>query len=65
MRSCFPDGTPLCTFGAHRISDEEYFYTVNPDGGYGRDEALICETCLAKPEFSSVKERLIECGVIS
>jgi hypothetical protein len=65
MKSCSPDGSPICTYGKHVIGDDDYFYIVNPDGGYGRDEVLICETCLKKPENDGVRERLKECGVIS
>lgn len=53
---------PICAIGQHPISDAEYYYVVNPEGGYGRLECLCCETCVKKPENSVVRRRLIDCG---
>lgn len=64
-RSCLSDGSPICTFGAHVIADEEYFYCVNPLGGYGRDEVLCCDTCIRKPENKEIRRRLIECAGVT
>jgi len=61
-RSCLPDGTPVCTVGGHPIGDDEYFYTLNSVGGYGRDEVLCCEACIKKPENSGARERMRELG---
>ena len=60
--SCLPDGTPICTAGLHVIADEQEFYTINPIGGYGRDEFLCCTECIKKPEFAGLRERMIELG---
>ena len=53
---------PICSAGAHIIADDEYFYTINPAGGYGRPEFLCCETCIKKQEFIDLKQRMIEAG---
>jgi hypothetical protein len=60
--SCTSDGKPICTFGAHVIADEDYYYTINPIGGYGRDEVLCCEACIKKPENSVARERMVNAG---
>jgi len=44
------------------MSIEDDFYTVNPDGGYDRNEVLCCETCIRKPENNEVRKRMIECA---
>ena len=49
-------------FGNHVITDDAYFYTVNPEGGYGRPEALCCEACIRKPENYLVRQRMIDAG---
>lgn len=40
------------------------YYCVNPEGGYGRPEVLICLTCLHKPESKVFYERLLELNVL-
>lgn len=61
-RSCTDDGAPICTIGDHLIEDDVWFYTINPLGGYGRDEVLCCERCIRKPENIFARERMIEAG---
>jgi len=51
---------PLC-LGCEKFvweADGEYYYTVNPPGGYGRDELLICNSCIKKDEYKGIYERL-------
>lgn len=51
-----------CDAGAHRISLEAWFYTINPEGGYGRSEFLCCAACIWKPENKALRERMLEAG---
>lgn len=60
--SCLQDGTPVCTVGGHIIADDDYAYTVNPRGGYGRDEVLCCESCIRKPENAEIRQRMVDAG---
>ena len=53
---------PKCSYCLNLIGDDDYFYRVNPEGGYGVREVLICEDCLEKEPV--VKQRLVDCGVI-
>ena len=55
------DGTPICIF-KHPIGDEDWFYTINPVGGYGLDEVLCCDTCIRKPENYVLRQRMIDAG---
>lgn len=55
------DNWPMCTTG-HPIRSDERFYVINPEGGYGRPELLCCETCICKPEFSGLRQRMIDAG---
>ena len=65
LPAILPDGRFYCGYGDHGIADDEYFYTINSLGGYGRSELLCCETCIKKPEHIDAKNRVIECaGVI-
>lgn len=49
-----------CSYGQHVIHG--YFYTINPQGGYGRDEVLCCEECICKSENKDARDRMIEVG---
>ena len=60
--ACLPDGRFYCGYGNHAIADDEYFYTLNPLGGYGKSELLCCETCIRKPENDDARQRMIECA---
>ena len=60
--SCTPKGEPMCTYGEHVIDDADFFYTVNPFGGYGMSEVLCCEACIKRPENSEIRQRMIEAG---
>ena len=62
--SATPDGRPICTFGAHVIGPEDYFYTVNPIGGYGRDEVLCCEACIWLAENDHIRQRMLDAGAV-
>jgi hypothetical protein len=53
---------PICAYGNHEIADDEWFYTINPEGGYGRGEVLCCDACIRKPENSYVRQRMIDAG---
>jgi hypothetical protein len=55
-------GSPICTWGEHVIADDEYYYTINPEGGYGSPEALCCEKCIRKPENEYIRQRMIDAG---
>lgn len=55
-----PIDRAYCAFGHHLIGDGDYFYTVNPEGGYGLREVLCCEACIRKPENAEVRRRMIE-----
>lgn len=55
-------GEPFCAYGRHVIADDDYFYTVNPQGGYDRDEVLCCEKCIRLPQFAGVRERMVDLG---
>jgi hypothetical protein len=55
---------PFCGAGEHVIADGDYYYEVNPEGGYGQSEFLCCVACLNKPENDGLKQRLISNGVI-
>ena len=57
-----PDGRFYCGYGDHVIPDEDYFYTINPLGGYGRSELLCCETCIRKPENNDARQRMMDAG---
>ena len=57
-----PSGRFYCGYGNHAIADDEYFYTVNPLGGYGMSELLCCEKCIRKPENNNTRQRMIECA---
>jgi hypothetical protein len=48
-----------CAFGQHHIGDQDYFYTVNPEGGYGTREILCCEKCIKRPENAEVRRRML------
>lgn len=54
---------PHCNPGNHEIGPDDYFYTINPEGGYGESEYLCCEKCIQKPENSHMKQRLVDNGV--
>lgn len=49
---------PICAYGEHSIGDDEYYYVVNPAGGYGLGEVLCCESCIKLPENSVAAERM-------
>src|SRR5258705_5073787 len=51
----------ICITG-HVIAHGDYFYTINPEGGYGRSEVLCCEECIRKPENDVLRQRMIEAG---
>lgn len=57
-----PDGRLYCGCGDHAIVDDEWFYVVNPLGGYGRSELLCCATCIMKPENNEIRKRMIDAG---
>ena len=61
MRSCMPDGRGICVAG-HVMGDDDYFYTINPDGGYGCDEVLCCEKCIKQPKYADLRNRMIDAG---
>ena len=63
-RSVTPSGRPVCTVGVHLVDSEQFFYTINPAGGYGRDEVLCCEACIQRPENEGIKRRMIEVGAV-
>lgn len=48
--------------GGHEIKDDEYFYIINPEGGYGGPEVLCCEACIKKPEYAGMRQRMIDAG---
>ena len=53
----------LVCVGGHWLKDTDEnarIYTINPPGGYGLSEALICSVCLQKPEMAHIKDRLHE-----
>lgn len=52
----------LCAYGKHVIDAKDWYYVVNPEGGYGRREVLCCETCIHKVENSYVRQRMIDAG---
>ena len=52
---------PVCV-GKHVIPDDHWYYTINPEGGYGMGEALCCEACIRKPEFKNLRQRMIDAG---
>jgi hypothetical protein len=54
---------PYCDFGKHVIDDDQHYYVVNPEGGYGSSETLCCEDCVNLPENKTVRQRLIDTGV--
>ena len=62
LEARLPDGRFYCGYGYHPIADDEWFYTINPLGGYGRSELLCCETCIRKPENKGARDRMIECA---
>jgi hypothetical protein len=35
----------------------DWFYTVNPEGGYGRPEVLLCEPCMMTDEWADYRNR--------
>jgi len=50
-----------CSYCKRDFNDLEarcYLYLVNPVGGYGKDEVLICEDCVLLPQNSVVAQRL-------
>ena len=48
--------------GGHAIPPGEYYYTINPAGGYGRAEVLCCEVCIKKPEYEGLRQRMVDAG---
>lgn len=52
----------FCSYGMHFLDPCDGYYTINPEGGYGRHEVLCCEHCIKKPEHSAALERMIEAG---
>lgn len=41
----------------------EEFWEVNPPGGYGRNQVVICTSCVKLDQFSEIRERLVDTGV--
>jgi hypothetical protein len=50
-------GCDFCWKSFNELKDT-FLWTVNPLGGYGRDEVLICEPCAFSGEYPSIDERL-------
>jgi hypothetical protein len=51
-----------CVGGGHVIADDQYFYTINPEGGYGQGEVLCCDVCIRKPENAELRRRMVDLG---
>jgi hypothetical protein len=52
---------PFC-FDCHRPESKIDYYTLNPPGGFGIEELLICTDCLRKPENSDILQILKDRG---
>ena len=35
-----------CCDCAREVADEEFYTQINPEGGYGRPQALVCDACM-------------------
>ena len=56
---------PFCIGCGRHVQEIEYYYNVNPPGGYGRGEVNLCvDRCLHNPQFRGMYERLLELGVL-
>ena len=52
---------PICA-GEHFIKHDQYYYVINPEGGYGMPELLCCEDCIKKPEYKHLRKRMVDAG---
>lgn len=46
-----------CGTCGKRVEGDEMFTEVNPKGGYGMDQVLICDECMASSEWASWRAR--------
>lgn len=53
-------GCSYCNKSFDELGLDTYLTEVNPSGGYGRNQVLICDTCLELPINVETKERLKE-----
>ncbi len=49
-----------CCGSCYKEKTDIEYYIVNPAGGYGRDELVICIDCLKLPKNKDIYERLLE-----
>jgi len=53
---------PTCSYCKRAILNKDYFYVINPSGGYGLGEVLCCESCIRKPENNVIRQRMVDAG---
>lgn len=46
-----PEQIDSCSNCKRRMDGEEYLTQVNPPGGYGRPQILICDDCMRLPKY--------------
>jgi len=48
---------PFCVTCQTPIEKVEWYYTINPPGGYGREEVLACEPCYLSEVWAEHRSR--------
>lgn len=52
------DGRPVCADCKQTIKAREFYTVVNPPGGYGREQVLVCDPCMASGRWDDWKRRV-------
>jgi hypothetical protein len=51
------NGTIMCNSCHRAVSGSQYLTEVNPPGGYGREQVLVCDDCMASDEWAHWRSR--------